>query len=148
MTEYLVVAIVVFVLLYIIGGSILTVAGLSLLLVVISMGVFGFFVYSLTLLFKTKRKNAKFLNFSINKKYKFKTAVYLIDNEEYENIFPAESMIFKRFYEKSRTVKVYCFTNKNKVFDKLAVITTLSGVISGALLVAFTVFFFIGVLRF
>lgn len=148
MTEFLVATIVIFVLLYIIGGSVLTVAGLSLLLVLISMGVFVFFVYSLVLFVKSQKKNAIFLNFTTNKKYKFKTAVYLIDDEPYENIFPAENVIFKSYYKENNAVKVYTITSKNKVFDKMAVITTISGVVSGALLVAFTVFFFMGVVGF
>ncbi len=148
MTEFLVITIVIFVLLYIAGGSVLTVAGLSLLLVLISLGVFGFFVYSLILLLKSQKNNATFLNFSVNKKYKFKTAVYLIDDKEYENLFPAENMLFKSYYKENNAVKVYTITDKNKVFDKMAVITTIAGLVSGSLLVGFTIFFFVTVVKF
>lgn len=144
MTEFLVIAVTIFLLLYIVGGSVLTVAGLSLLLVLISMGVLGFFVYSAVLLAKSKKTNALFLKFSVNNKYKFKTAVYLIDDSEYQNLFPAENLLGKSVYKENKAVKVYAVTGKNKVFDKMAVVTTIAGLVSGAVLVAFTLYFFVG----
>lgn len=148
MTEFLVCVIVVFVLLYIVGGGVLTVAGLSLLLVLISMGVFAFFVYSFALLLKSKKKNATFLKTTVNDKYKFKTAVYLVEDMECENIFPAESLLGRSLYKENKSVKVFSITDKNKVFDRMAVITTIAGLVSGAVLVAFTVFFFVGIVNF
>ena len=148
MTEFLVVAIVVFALLYIVGGGVLTVAGLSLFLVLISIGVFAFFVYSFVLLLKSQKKNATFLKTSVNNKYKFKTAVYFVDDIECENIFPAENMLGRLLYKENKIVKVFYASRKNRVFDPMAVITTIVGLVSGAVLVAFTVFFFVGVVNF
>lgn len=74
------------------------------------------------------RKKAHFSRFERGNR--FESAVYLIDNEEYHNVFPAEFVMREKLYKPERevTVRVTKLRRRQRsVFDRNALITSVVG---------------------
>lgn len=101
---------------------------LLLVLGIIGLGVIligGFFAVCLVFLAVSKRRTAVFLD--INEEGRFPCAVYMIDGERVNNLFPCEMIMQKRLYVPDKPVTLlYCGIRKAAI-DANALATIIVG---------------------
>lgn len=127
--EILIGAVIIIVLLLILGVSpihiVLGAAWLTeLFFIVMSL----FFIISLLLLLMTKKTKGEFLRIEKNEG-PGTHAVYKIDNQEYDNTFPAEIMFVDKIYKTDKQVSVWHRKGKklNLLFDWYSIIVIAAG---------------------
>ncbi|MDE6004755.1 MAG: hypothetical protein K2G88_05150 [Oscillospiraceae bacterium] len=129
--EILVIAVIIIVLLLILGVNpmniIFGVVGLIELFFIFMM---LFFIISLVLLLMTKKTKGEFLRIEDNKKIGVGThAVYKINQQEYNNTFPAEIMFVEKIYKTNKQVNIWQYKGKklNLVFDFYSILVIAFG---------------------
>lgn len=119
--EFILVIAVIVVLCLIIGVKplFLIAAGVALLglIYVASLVLLDFFF--VRLLFAQKHK-AVFSRIDKSPRSSFKVAYYIIDGNEYPNVFPEEGLMQSRLYRSDRECTVFLAKNKKFVYDKFS----------------------------
>lgn len=146
MTEFLVVLIIIFMLLFMLGGISFVLVGLGFSLVLASAAVFGFFVYSLISLLRCKRKKAFFVEIKKSGKYGFKAAIYKIEDQKLANSFPCEAVLSRLIYVKNKECTV--FHRGKRVYDKISCVTIVSGLAAGGVMTFVTAVHFLQIAGF
>lgn len=107
------------------GGLIL----LTVLLAVITV----FFVINTIKLITSEACKGEFVKIDKNSGGNFDTAYYAVNGIEYPNIFPCEIILRNKIYKKNKTVNLRLNKNKKNVFDKNAIVTTITGIFLGTI---------------
>ncbi len=120
---------VIFILMLCLGVSteiIITVAlGIALLFILFMTFVF---VYATVILASSKKARGYYSRFEKDGRSNIPYAYYIIDNEEYKNLFPMEVIFVKQIYREEREVKLLVYEKKKKCFDTNAVICCILGI--------------------
>lgn len=104
------------------SGFLLLTSGL-LVLIFIACGV---------LLLTSKWKEAKFVGIDLpTEGSKYKVAFYSVDGEEIPCLFPEEGVFRNRLYREDKTYHVLVNKRLGRVFDRFAVATCITGLVSG-----------------
>lgn len=98
--------------------------GLIIMVAVAAALTAGFFAVSLVMILRGGWKTGTFCGFRRGKR--FESAMYLIDGEEYPNVFPAEFVLRDRIYKPDKSVKLR-LTRSGRVFDLNALTTVCVG---------------------
>lgn len=131
--EILIILGVVIALLLIVGVDVTTIlAGFMGLLFLVLLVMIGFFLYCLFILTGSKKHRGVLTKTEKSPRYNYKCAYYMIDGEEYDNIFPCEVVLKKHFYSVGKEYTVRLNKKKGIVFDPNAY----ACVIAGSLLTA------------
>lgn len=131
--ELLIILGVVIALLLIIGVEIPTILmGFMVLLFLTLLLMIVFFLYCLFMMVGTKKCTGVLTKTGKSPKYKYNCAYYMIDGQEYYNIFPCEVILKKHIYSTGKEYKVRLNKKKGIVFDPNAY----ACVIAGSLLTA------------
>lgn len=135
--EYLVIAAVVIVLALCLGADIAIVPIMLLVMIAAALVfIFGFFVFSLVRLIGTKLAKGNFTRIGRSGKNRFDTAFYMVDGEEYPNVFPCEIIFRAKLYRTDKVVRLRLDKKHGAVYDANALCCTLLGfVLSGMSLV-------------
>lgn len=156
---------VVLMLLFCLGGTQVQAAEMLVTLLVITLvALSGFFVIAAILALSGKRVQGRFVRLSGNdegeknkddsiphneqqkKAQGLSCAYYIVDEEEYRNLFPAEVVMKGRLYDPYRTVKLRVYKKAGFVIDSNALATIIAGVLlcvpSAVIAVAFLLMYF------
>ena len=88
----------------------------------------GFLYAGIGLLF-SKRKEARFTRLDHFGNSKYQVAYYLVEGEEYPCIFPKESILEDKLYQKDKVYYVMWNKRMQKVYDRFAIMTCVLGLI-------------------
>ena len=137
--EIIIGAVVIIILLLVLGVSpILIIQGAVSLIEIFFILMVLFFIVSLILLLMTKPAKAKYLRIDQNEGVGTH-AVYWMDEQEYDNSFPAEIMFIDKIYHKDQMYRVHIWKSKKNperylMFDWYSVIVIAVGLpVFGAL---------------
>lgn len=142
--EILIVLLIIGVMLFIFGVPLQTLLiGVAVLIVLLLVLMLLFFVSTaLYLLFGFRRRRGRFLRFDAN--HRFEQAVYLVEDVEYTNIFPAESVLRQQIYsDRPRVVLISRSKRSRHAFDMHSVLILTLGLVGAAA----ALFLFVAVLR-
>lgn len=124
--EFLLVFALVAVIMFFIGFGLGDILMMALLVIAALTALIGvFFLFSLAVLIFSKKKRGVFSK--INDEGRFPCAVYEIDGEEFQNVFPCEMIMRDRLYVPEKTVTLYSIKLRRAVIDKNAFITIIAG---------------------
>lgn len=82
--------------------------------------VAAFFTVSLVRLLLSEKAEAKFSRIDKRPNGKFKVAYYMVDGQEYPNIFPEEGVFRSKLYKTGRIYTVRIDRSRRFVFDRFA----------------------------
>lgn len=130
--ELLIVLLILAVMLLIFGVPLqILLIGAALLIALLLAVMTLFFVATAISLLFFKRRRGHFLRFE--KSDRFEQAIYLVDGEEYRNLFPAETILRQKIYsERERTVLVRRSKRRLSAFDMHSVLILALGLIGSA----------------
>ena len=101
--------------------------------------VAAFFTVSLVRLLLSEKAEAKFSRIDKRPNGKFRVAYYMVNGQEYPNIFPEEGVFRSKLYKTGRIYTVRIDRSRRFVFDRFACATTAVGFVSGIILTALAV---------
>ena len=105
-----------------------------LLAAAVGLLLLTFVVMNIILLF-TKKKKGYFVRIGKDDRQRFDAAYYMVDGRECRCIFPSEPIMKSRIYSADKEYTLHV-TKSGRVFDKTAVRTCLTGLITSSLLAA------------
>lgn len=131
----------ILVVMLILGNTFFPIIAMSFLLALFSILCELFFVITGVVSLFTKKKDAKYVRLEDNDKYG-KHAIYLIDGEECDNMFPTDALMEKFLYKKTDTkVRILKLKKRNIVIDRPSQIIIILGLtVFSALTVLFVSF--------
>lgn len=135
--EYFVIAVVVIALALCLGADIAIVPIMLLVMIAAALVfIFGFFVFSMARLIGTKSAVGRFTRVDVNGKNRFKSAFYVIDSEEYPNVFPCEIIFREKLYRSDKLSRLRLDEKHHCVYDMNALCCTLLGFLMSGLCLA------------
>ena len=87
----------------------------------------------------SEKAEAKFSKIDKRPNGKFRVAYYMVNGQEYPNIFPEEGVFRSKLYKTGRIYTVRIDRSRRFVFDRFACATTAAGFVSGIILTALAV---------
>lgn len=93
--------------------------------------IVGFFAVCLWWLIRSRKAAGTLSKVDKNPRFKYDSAFYQIDGEEYPNIFPCEIVMKKYLYKQGRECKLYLNRKKGFVFDGNAFLCVIAGLVLG-----------------
>ena len=138
--EFIAAILVIVVLCIILGVStgVMIAAALALVGLIIVF-VAAFFTVSLIRLLLSEKAEAKFSRIDKRPNGKFRVAYYMVNGQEYPNIFPEEGVFRSKLYKTGRIYTVRIDRSRRFVFDRFACATTAAGFVSGIIMTALAV---------
>lgn len=130
--ELLIVLLILAVMLLIFGVPLQVILiGVAALIALLLAAMTLFFVVTAISLLFFRRRRGHFLRFEQHQR--FDQAVYLVDGEEYKNLFPAETVLRQQIYsERERTVLVHRGRRQLSAFDMHSVLILVLGIAGSA----------------
>ncbi len=135
--EFILVILVIVVLCVILGVSTgIMLAGALIFVGLVIAFIALFFTASLIIMLTAKKMPARFSRIDKRPNGRFSVAHYIIDGDEYPNIFPDEGIFRNRLYKTDKIYNVRIDKSRRFVFDRFACATTVIGFIAGILMAA------------
>lgn len=132
--EFFAVLAVVIIICVILGVSTSTIiVGLLILAGLIIASCMFMFLFAVSRLLRSEKKEAVFDKVDKPENSRFRSAYYIVDGREYKCIFPSEP---KGMYKKEKKCHVYLHSKTGTLFDRYAMITCVLGTILSVGLVA------------
>lgn len=122
------VLVVILLILGVSANSMIIIAGFAIF-IILGIGIVTMllmFIYFFSRMICSKKVTGTFVRIGKGDKWKFNTAYYLIDNEEFPCVFPSEPKIV---YKSGQTVRLKLNRDLAKVFDKWAITTCTLGLL-------------------
>ncbi|WP_295089052.1 hypothetical protein [Ruminococcus sp.] len=130
--EFILVIAIIIVLCLVIGIDViyLLFAGAALVGIIYVISLFLLIFFFIRMLF-AKKKTAYFSRIDSSPRSKFKVAYYIIDGNEYPNVFPEEGFFRSKLYRNDKSCTVLLAKNNKFVFDKYSCATCTIGFFLG-----------------
>ena len=143
--ELLIGIIVVFILLLCLGASLELIATIALGIVMLFVAfMLVIFVYASIVLLIGKPKKGFYVRSATEEKSKIPYAYYMIDGEEYKNMFPLEVIFQKKIYREGKEVRLILNEKRKRCFDNNAIACCILGVLVSVFLVVESVILILG----
>ncbi|MCM1507829.1 MAG: hypothetical protein NC177_11950 [Ruminococcus flavefaciens] len=123
----------------------LIIAGIAILAVLIIMAMTILFIYFFIRLLFSKKVEAYFSEIIQPKENKFRTACYIVDGVKYLCVFPAESVLLNGLYKKDKKYHVWLNRRMNRVYDRFAFATCVTGFSVSVLIMTAVIFIYLTV---
>ncbi len=130
--EFILVIAVIIVLCLVIGidAIYLLFAGAAIVVIIYVLSLILLIFFFIRMLF-AKKKTAYFSRIDSSPHSSFKVAYYMIDGNEYPNVFPEEGFFRSKLYRSDKSCTVLLARNKKFVFDKFSCATCTIGFLLG-----------------
>ncbi len=135
--EFLIGIAVIFILMFCLGVKpeiIITIAIGIVMLFIVFMGLI--FAYACIIMAMSKKDKGFYKRFDKEEKSGIPYAYYMINGEEYRNMFPMEVIFKNKIYREEKEVRLFVYDKKKLCFDTNAVICCILGILVSIFLVA------------